>query len=295
MTDLSDLSIVIVNYNTRDDLHACLLALDPFTAPAEIIVVDNGSTDGSAEMIESEFPDVVLLAPGQNLWFCGGNNLGIAVSRAPYVLLLNPDTIVQSGAIETMLAFADAHPEYAGVTAQLHYPNGVVQRTCSRIPTYRFLLLNHTPLGLLMRGQRLRENARHWYYDWARDVSREVEVVPGSCLLSRRDTLSLDGDLLLYFPEDDLAQRMGAPFYFLAEARITHREKAATRGWTATDVYFRDMLIYTRKHYGEPKAWTLWLLSRPLYWGMWLKRFFVSAEKRESNAGETQGTGQPLP
>ncbi len=272
MTNLSDLSIVIVNYNTRDDLHACLLALDPLNSPTEIIVVDNGSTDGSADMIESEFPDVVLLAPGQNLWFCGGNNLGIAAARAPFVLLLNPDTIPQPGAVEALLDFADAHPEYAGVTAQLHYPDGKIQRTCSRVPTYRFLLLNHTPLGWLLRGQRLRENARHWYFDWDRTTSREVAVVPGSCLLGRRDTLALDGDLLLYFPEDDLAQRLGTPFYFLAEARITHREKASTRNWTATRVYFRDMLIYTRKHHGEARAWLLWLLSRPLYYAMWLRR-----------------------
>ncbi len=272
LADLSDLSIVIVNYNTRDDLRACLTALDPLDPPAEVIVVDNGSTDGSGAMVETEFPRVVLLAPGKNLWFCGGNNLGIAAARAPYVLLLNPDTIPQPGALEALLTFADAHPEYAGVTAQLHYPNSVVQRTCSRIPTYRYLLFNHTPLGWLLRGQSLRENAHHWYFDWDRTTSREVEVVPGSCLLSRRDDLLLDDALLLYFPEDDLAQRMGAPFYFLAEARITHREKAATRNWTATRVYFRDLLIYTRKHHGEMRGWLLWLLSRPLYYAMWLRR-----------------------
>jgi GT2 family glycosyltransferase len=272
VASLSDLSIVIINYNTRDDLRACLSALAPLDPPAEVIVVDNGSTDGSEAMVAAEFPQALLLAPGQNLWFCGGNNLGIAAARAPYVLLLNPDTIPDPGALEALLTFADAHPEYAGVTAQLRYPNGVIQRTCSRVPTYRYLLFNHTPLGLLLRGLGLRENAQHWYYDWDRTTSREVAVVPGSCLLGRRDTLMLDGDLLLYFPEDDLARRLGKPFYFLAEAHIIHREKSSTSNWNATRVYFRDLLIYTRKHHGEARAWLLWLLSRPLYYAIWLRR-----------------------
>jgi GT2 family glycosyltransferase len=267
------LSIVIVNYNTREDLRACLTAVYTCEPRPEIIVVDNGSTDGSAAMVSQQFPDVVLLVPGHNLWFTGGNNLGIAVAHGDYVLLLNPDTLPTPTALLKLVAYADLHPEVAGVTAQLRYPDGVIQRTCSRIPSYAYLLWNHTVLGWLMPKRRARLRDEHWYAGWDRDTDRDVEVVPGSCLLARRGSLLLDESLLLYYPEDDLAQQLkGAKFHFLADATIIHREKAATRTWLATEIYFRDMLTYTGKYHGAPARALLWLLSRPVIWGMWLKR-----------------------
>lgn len=277
------LSVVIVNYNTRTDLHACLTALRASTIQIEIVVVDNASTDGSAEMVSEEFSEVVLVTPGRNTWFTGGNNLGIGAARGAYVILLNPDTIPPPNALERMLTFAQAHPQYFGVTAQLRYPNndlnnGGEQRTCSRIPTYRYLLLNHTPLGWILRGQRRQANDWHWYGDWDRYSDREIDVPPGSCILARRDQLRLDEDLLLYFPEDDLGQRTPPPrFYFLADVHIVHREKSATNNWNGTRLYFRDLIVYTRKHHGAARAALLWLLSRPLYIALWLKRIQWSA------------------
>lgn len=267
------LSVVVVNYNTRDDLRACLAALHTCDPLPEIIVVDNDSNDGSAKMVSREFPDVVLLAPGRNLWFCGGNNLGIAVSHGEYVLLLNPDTIPTPEALRNMVTFLDTHEGYAGVTVQLRYPDGSIQRTGSRRPTYCYLLLNHTPLGNALGGMKQRANKHHWYDDWGRDCDYDVEVPPGSCLMARRVGLRLDDDLRLYFPEDDLACRAENPrFRFLSDTPIIHREKAATQTWLATTTYFRDMMIYARKHHGRLAALLLWLLSRPLLWGMWFKR-----------------------
>jgi hypothetical protein len=259
------LSVVIVNYNTWDHLQACLPALLSSPLKPEIIVVDN---DGGASEIETLFPSVQRLPQTENRWFCEGNNIGIDAAHGDYLLLLNPDTIPQPGALEAMVAFLDSHPDYAGVTIQLRYPNGEIQRTCSRIPAYAYLLLNHTPL-LIFRRWRARLNAQHWYGNWARDNSRDVEVLPGSCLMMRRGDLRLDGDLKLYFPEDDLAQRFkSAKFRFLADSFIIHNEKSVTKSWSATEVYFRDMLLYTRKHHGSAAWGLLWLLSRPLLWGM---------------------------
>ncbi len=275
---LPRLSVVIVNYNTREDLRACLQALQGSSLPAEVIVVDNASRDGSAAMVAAEFPAVRLLAQAHNTWFCGGNNLGIDAAAGDYVLLLNPDTVVTPDALGTLVAFMDEHPDYTGCTAQLRYPDGSVQRTCSRIPTYAYLLLKHTPL-LLLRPLVRRANARHWYADWERSTGRDVEVLPGSCLLFRRGALRLADDLLLYYPEDDLARRRrGAKFRYVADAQITHREKAATRTWLATQVYFRDLLVYTRRHHGAAGWALLWGLSRPLLWGMWAKRRLRGAE-----------------
>lgn len=273
MLRLSLYSVVIVNYNTRADLLACLEALHTFDPMPEIIVVDNASSDGSADIVAKQFPEVFLLAPGWNTWFCGGNNLGSAVARSKYVLLLNPDTIPNQPALDAMLSFIDANPQYAGVTVQMRYPDGGIQRTCSQVPSYRYLLLNHTVIGWLLPGLKKTVNAEHWYEGWERDSDRDVDVPPGSCLFGLPDDLRLDENLLLYFPEDDLGQRHGTgKFRFLGRHHIIHREKSATRTWNATAIYFRDLFTYTRQHHGWTAMAALWLLSRPVYWGMWMKR-----------------------
>lgn len=273
-TDLFDrLSIVIVNYNTREDVERCLEALHDCVPLPEIIVVDNASTDGSAEMIRAHFPAVRLLTPERNTWFTGGNNLGIDAATRDYVLMLNPDTIAPPEALTALVRYADAHPQYGGYTGQLRYPDGVIQRTCSRLPTYHYLLLNHTPLGWLLPGAKARANAHHWYAGWKRDSDHEAEVIPGSCTLVRRGEAWLNDALLLYFPEDDLGQRMSPRgFAFVAAARIIHREKSATNNWNATRIYFRDLMIYCRAWHGPWRAALLWLLSRPMLAALWLGR-----------------------
>lgn len=269
---MADLSVVIVNYNTCDLLRHCLQSLRESTGlTLEVIVVDNASSDGSAGMVVDEFADVILLAQEANTWFCGGNNIGIDRATSDYVLLLNPDTVVESDALHLMFTFITAHPEYVGVTAQMYYPDGITQRTCSKVPTYLSLLLNYTPLGIALSPLKNRINRNLWYDGWERDSNRAVEVIPGSCTMMRREDIPLDGDLLLYFPEDTLAQKHQQPCYFLAEARIEHHEKAATQTWLATAIFFRDMLVYTRKHHGLLAMGGLWLLSRPLFWILWLK------------------------
>jgi N-acetylglucosaminyl-diphospho-decaprenol L-rhamnosyltransferase len=279
------LSVVIVNYNTRDLLRDCLRSLEAVRVVHEVIVVDNASADGSAAMVAREFPAVMLLAQAENTWFCGGNNIGIDAAVGEYVLLLNPDTVVHAGALETLVTFMDETPDYAGCTAQLRYPDGSVQRTCSRVPTYRYLLLQNTPLGLLMSRQRAALAARHWYADegFTGEQSRDVEVLPGSCLLMRRGELRLRDDLLLYFPEDDLGRRFaGRKFRFVAGAVITHCEKSATQSWLAARVYFRDMMVYTRVHHGNLAALSLWMLTRPLWVAMWAKARLRNTNQRQT-------------
>nr|HID14311.1 glycosyltransferase family 2 protein [Anaerolineae bacterium] len=125
-----DLSIVIVNWNVCDLLRRCLHSIlssgqQPATS-IEIIVVDNGSTDGSVEMVRAEFPGVRLIANADNRGFPAANNQGIAAARGRYVLLLNPDTEVVGDALATMVAFADAHPDVGIVGPQLLNPDGSV-------------------------------------------------------------------------------------------------------------------------------------------------------------------------
>jgi GT2 family glycosyltransferase len=220
---------------------------------------------------------VHYLPQTENRWFCAGNNIGIRAAQGEYVLLLNPDTVPQPDALAAMVDFMDSHPDYRGVTLQLRYPDGQIQRTCSHLASYAYLLLNHTLLGFVSRSWHGQLNRLHWTSGWNRDTDYDVEVMPGSCLMMRRSDLVLDEDLRLYFPEDDLGQRFkDDKFRFLSQTFITHHEKAVTQSWTATRVYYHDLLLYTRKQHGMIHAMLLWLLSRPLLWAMALKQQLMS-------------------
>ncbi|MCY3780898.1 MAG: glycosyltransferase family 2 protein [Chloroflexi bacterium] len=269
---MSDLSVVIVNYNTRDLLRNCLLSLRASEGLAlEVIVVDNASSDGSADMVRADFPEARLLAQSLNTWYCGGNNIGIQAASADIVLLLNPDTEVAPDALALMRRFLRENPGYAGVTGRMTYPDGRIQRTCSRETSYPQLLLQHSVLGVLLPSLRRQSLETVFYADWDRRSDRDVAVIPGSCAMLRREDALLDEDLLLYFPEDSLAHKPGWKCRFLAAARIAHHEKSSTRSFFATRIFFRDMLVYCRKRHGSARMLLLWLLSRPVYWLMWLK------------------------
>src|SRR5690554_5449591 len=107
------LSTVICNYNTRDKLARLLESLPAATRERthEIIVVDNASPDGSAAMVRERFPAVTLIASPENRWFSGGNNLGLRAAHGDYALILNPDTVIPPGALDTLLAYLDARPQ----------------------------------------------------------------------------------------------------------------------------------------------------------------------------------------
>ncbi len=275
-----DLSVVIVNYNTRDYLRNCLASIDAQRGDlaVEVIVVDNGSKDGSAAMVRSEFPRVTLIEPGENTWFTGGNNLGVSRSQGEYVLLLNADTLVQPTMLPQMIAYLRAHPTVGALTCQqCSFDGDDILRICSRVPGYLDLLLGYTFLGVIFAPVRDRRRARMWYADWGRDTSRAVEVIPGSCILAPRALLAqlgtFDTRLRLYFPEDDLCRRIrqaGYEVHFLAEARLLHEEHASTRQAQrlASRVYFDDLIAFARKWHGAAAARLLWLLVIPTRWAM---------------------------
>ena len=270
-----DLSIIIVNYNTCDYLRACLASIEAQRGdlPVEVVVVDNASKDGSAAMVRSEFPRVVLVEPGVNTWFTGGNNLGVSHARGEFVLLLNSDTLIQPGMLPTMVAYLRAHPQVGALTCQqISMDGGEVLKICSRAPHYLDLLLGYTFLGVIFAPIRDRRRAQMWYADWKRDSSRAVEVIPGSCILARRDLLNrfgtFDTRLKLYFPEDDLCKRMiaaGLEIHFIAEAVLLHAEHASTKQAQrlSSQIYFDDLIAFTSKWYGGAAALALRLLVIP--------------------------------
>lgn len=275
---MPDLSIVIVNYNTREPLRRCLKSIEAQQGAldVEVIVVDNGSKDGSIDMLRSAAPHVRLIDPGRNTWFTGGNNLGMRAAAGDYILILNPDTQIQPGMLQTLIAYLKAHPEVGAATCRMEYPGGGLQATCSRIPRYLDLLLGYTFVGVLLSPWRSRR-AQMWYSGWQRDSTRPVEVIPDSCLMAPRALLEklrgYDERMKLYFTEDDICRRIlqeGRQIHFVAGATLLHEEHASTSQVQrlASQVYFDDLLVYTRKYCGWPLMLLLQALIIPTRWAM---------------------------
>lgn len=262
---MPDVSIVIVNYNTREPLRRCLDSIRAQRDPldVQVIVVDNDSKDESAAMIRQEFPEVRLIEPGRNTWFSGGNNLGFAQAQADVIYILNADTRLQPDGLQTMLAYLQAHPTVGAVTCRMEYPEGGLQQTCSRVPRYVDLLLGYTFLGVLLHGWRNRRRHVMWYTGWDRNSTKIIEVGPGSNLLCKREAIQrikgFDERLKLYFTEDDLCKQIlnaGYELHFVEGAMLLHEERASTsQVWRlASYIYFEDLLTFTQKYYGAAQA-----------------------------------------
>ncbi len=277
------LSTVICNYNTRDELARALESLIARGGDLthEIIVVDNASHDGSAAMVRERFPPVRVIESGANRWFSGGNNLGLRAAQGDYVLILNPDTIMQPGVLGTLVRYLDEHPAVGAVTARMTFADGTLQRTCSQFAQYADFVLSYTLIGLIAPRWRDRRRACMWYAGWDRDSTRAVEVAPGSCIMARRRILAqigyFDERLKLFFTDDDLCRQIigtGAAVHFVADATIIHDEHASLNQVPRLTqrVYWHDLIAYTRKYHGPLAAWALAALLVPTRIGMAIKR-----------------------
>jgi N-acetylglucosaminyl-diphospho-decaprenol L-rhamnosyltransferase len=269
-----DVSIVIVNYNTCEPLHRCLQSIQTEAGDLniEVIVVDNGSKDGSTLMVRQVMPQAHLIEPGRNTWFSGGNNLGFREAKGEYVYILNADTRLQPNGLQTMLAYLKAHPHVGAITCRMEYPEGGLQQTCSRVPAYLDLLLGYTFLGVLLQGWRDRRRRIMWYTGWKRDSARSIEVGPGSNLLCPHPVIEhiagFDETLKLYFTEDDLCKKIldaGYEIHFVEGALLLHEERASTsQVWRlASHIYFEDLITFCRKYYGTGRAVILQTLIIP--------------------------------
>jgi GT2 family glycosyltransferase len=284
VTTRPDLSIAIVNFNTRARLERTLHAVlaDTRRLSAETLVVDNASRDRSADMVRDAFPAVALLANPHNRFYAAGNNQALARSQGRYVLVLNPDAEPAPGTLPAMVAYMDRHPDVGALSGLMRFEDGTVQHNCARLRTYRQLLLEYTVLGWLRPRARRRALDEYWYRGWDRTSERDVEVVPGSCLMVRREVLdgvgAFDERLQMYFAEDDWCLRIRAAGWRVRYAPIgavVHSEGASVRQARrlARRIYFGDMVRYARKHFGRARGAWLWLLTRPTRWMLDLAGF----------------------
>ena len=269
-----DLSIIIVNWNTRDLLAQCLesvissqisvarhkgaeLMTDDWLLTTEVFVVDNASTDGSAAMVRERFPQVRLIENSENVGFAQANNRAIRESSGRYVLLLNPDTEVHPGALASLLALMDTHPQAAAAGPRLLNPDGALQPSCHPMLTpwrefWRLLFL-----------ERIRRRATYDVARWNLRTPRQVEVIKGACLMLRREALDqvglLDERYFIYTEEMDLCYRLrqaGWELYWVPEAQVVHYGEGSTQQ-VAEAMYvqlYRSKVQFHRKTGGDGRA-----------------------------------------
>jgi N-acetylglucosaminyl-diphospho-decaprenol L-rhamnosyltransferase len=255
-----DLSIVIVNWNTRDLLRDCLASLEAacFGLDYEVLVVDNDSADGSAEMVRAEFPSYQLIESGGNLGFSKGNNLALPRTSGDFVLLLNPDTVAEPGSLYSLVEFARTKPRLAAVTPLLTDAEGQPTITYGYFPRER----DHW-LGFLDPTRRLRfAGLQHRVVrvPEPEDYSEQVEYIAGACFLMPRPALEeiglLDERFFMYFEETDWclrAHRAGWEIWFHAGARVAHLEgrAAAKVNLFAIRQFQKSYRLFVAKNYGE--------------------------------------------
>ncbi len=257
-----DISIVIANWNGREYLECCLRSITDTVAGCsyEVIVVDNGSTDGSAAMVSASFPGVKLIANGSNEGYTRAVNSGIRASSGAHVLVLNNDIVLMPGTVAGMLSIMRESPGVSLVSCRLLNPDGSVQRFCRMLPTSGVGVVQNTFLERLRAGRRCLD--RYYMAGWPHDDSRPVEQPPGCAWLVRRSAFDavglLDERFFLFYSDVDFCERLkaaGAGIYFAAQYTMMHYHAVATRelarsGEDMSVLWYRDRNKYFLKHYG---------------------------------------------
>jgi N-acetylglucosaminyl-diphospho-decaprenol L-rhamnosyltransferase len=211
MTTEPIVTVVIVNYNTRDETTACVRSLYATTAlPFELVIVDNGSTDGSADALAAAFPEAIVDAAGENLGFAAGVNRGVAAGRAPWVVLLNPDTVVLPGAIDSLVDFAHERPAHGLYGGRTLRPDGTTDpSSCWGEMTLWSLFTFATGLSTAFKRSTIFDPES--LGTWERDSVREVPIITGCLLLTARETWAtlrgMDERFFLYGEDADFSRR----------------------------------------------------------------------------------------
>lgn len=275
----ADLSIVIVSWNCRDELAACLASIAPerHGLALETVVVDNASGDSTAEMVRSAFPGVGLIANEVNRGFAAANNQGIAATSGRNVLLLNPDTMVHEGALASLAGTLDGDGTIGACGPQLLNADGTIQTSVRRFPTFAALLYQYTPARMLGLGKRAYRDYKS--RDFSFREAADVDSLMGAALCVPRGVLDrvhhLDERFFVYFEEVDLCRRIRDAGYrnrFVPEAVITHLGGVSAAGQSAASLFLcRSMFRYMKKH-SRPAALAFGL---PALWlGMMLREAF---------------------
>jgi len=256
-----ELSIVIVSWNTKDILRDCLVSVYAETKETdfEIIVVDNASEDGSADMVEQEFPQVILIRHPENSGFAAANNIGFGHCKAEFVLLLNSDTIVLDGALDKTIAYARTVPQYGVTSCRVLNDDKSLQPNCFMYPS----ILNSTLFvtGLYRIFPKNKFFGRQQMTWWDYNDEKEVQVIVGCFMMVRKEALEqvgpLDEQFFMYSEEVDWCYRFSSQGWklgFFPGAEIIHLggASAAKLGGDRALLKDRSSRRFYKKHWSKP-------------------------------------------
>lgn len=225
-----DLTIIIVNWNTREMLANCLDSIfaDEHGVMFEVIVVDNASQDGSVDMVRGEFPGVQLIANSENLGFARANNQALPLAKGRCILLLNSDTVVLPGALRELVRYLDEHPQVGVVGPKLLHPDGTTQRSCwLGFPSLRFAFVDALYLWRFVPRSRLVRSSG--LLEIPDNEPLEVDHILGAAMMVRHDVVKqvggMDEGFFLFLEETDWCYRIrkaGWKIHFLPMAEIIH-------------------------------------------------------------------------
>lgn len=273
------LSIIIVNYNVEYFLEQCLHAVRAAIplfgdGGAEVFVVDNNSVDGSVEMVRKKFPEVKLIANKENLGFSKANNQAIRQAKGKYILLLNPDTVVEADTFTKAVGFMESHPDAGGLGIKMLDGKGNFLPESKRgLPTPEVAFYKIFGLSALFPKSKKFGKYHLGFLD--KDQTHEVEILSGAFMLLRKETLDkvglLDEDFFMYGEDIDLSYRIikgGWKNYYFPEARIIHYKGESTRKSSVNFVFvfYKAMVIFARKHFSQQNAKTFsFLINIAIY------------------------------
>ncbi len=258
------LSIVIVNYNVKYFLEQCLHAAQKAAAriSSEIIVVDNDSVDGSCQMVQEKFPEAKLISNKNNEGFSKANNQAIRIAKGEYILLLNPDTVVQEDSFMKIVRFMDQTPDAGGLGVKMIDGKGRFLPESKRgLPTPEVAFWKMFGFSRLFPHSKRFSRYHLGYLD--KDQIHAVDVLAGAFMLLRRETLDkvglLDEDYFMYGEDIDLSYRItqgGYQNYYFPETTIIHYKGESTKKGSINyvKVFYNAMIIFAKKHFSEGNA-----------------------------------------
>lgn len=256
------LSIIILCWNDRKVITDCLRSIfaNTHSTEFEVIVSDNGSTDGSIEFIRSTYPTVHVIENGRNLRFAKANNVGIRASRGEYVLILNPDTIIHEGTLDRTVSLADRHPEAGAFGCRVLNLDGSFQVSARPFASFRGEWI--AALYLRALGRLHKWFTSDGYVGWKGTEQRQVDWVSGCFILVRGGLLKslggFDEQFFYYYEDMDLCRRIwqaGYPILYTPHATITHLGGQSTKTRFPALAFVLDgqvtRYLYYYKYYGR--------------------------------------------
>ncbi len=276
----TDLSIIIVNYNVKEFLQNLLdsiLKSSP-QITKQIIVVDNASDDGSVEMLREKFPGICLIENKKNVGFGAANNQALEISNGKFILLLNPDTIVQEDTFSILINFFNSHPEAGLVGCKVLNPDGTLQLACRRgFPGPWTSFTKVTGLSKLFPNSKLFARYNLTYLD--ENQTYEVDAISGAFMLLKREVYEkvggFDPQFFMYGEDLDLCYRIqqaGFKVYYVPDTQIIHYKGESTKRskMDETKVFYDAMHLFVRKHFS-----TSFLVEIILQFAIVLRKFLT--------------------